>query len=196
MNHTLWNLPISLGNGKVKLSQSGLSIIVKTDFGLTVQYDWKEYLVITVPGSFSGKVCGLCGNFNRKKEDDLVTPNGSQASSIVALGKSWRVPDVPEDAQCRDECSGNCETCDKHSFFDGLKDRIFCGLLTHIMDGPLSDCNTVIDSKVFHEICMYDVCMGEGMKNFLCNTLQVYADACQRAGIKIYDWRHLAHCCE
>uniref|UniRef100_A0AAQ6IJ30 VWFD domain-containing protein n=1 Tax=Anabas testudineus TaxID=64144 RepID=A0AAQ6IJ30_ANATE len=196
MNHTLWNLPINLGNGKVKLSQSGLSVIVETDFGLTVQYDWKEYLVISVPGSLSGKVCGLCGNFNSKKEDDLVTPSGSQASSIVALGKSWRVPNVPEDAQCRDECLGNCETCDKHSFFDGLKDRVFCGLLTHIMDGPLSDCNAVIDPKVFHEMCMYDVCMGEGMKNFLCNTLQVYSDACQRAGIKIYDWRHLAHCCK
>ncbi|XP_070702802.1 IgGFc-binding protein-like [Pempheris klunzingeri] len=43
-------------------------------------------------------------------------------------------------------------------------------------------------------MCLYDVCMGEGMKNFLCNTLQVYADACQRAGIKIHDWRHLAQC--
>lgn len=196
MNYTLWNLPINLGNGKVKLSQSGLSVIVETDFGLTVQYDWKEYLLITVPGSFSGKVCGLCGNFNTKKEDDLVTPTGSQTSSVVALGKSWRVPDVPDDAQCRDECSGQCDTCDNDSFFDSVADRMFCGLLTRIMDGPLSDCNAVIDPKDLHEMCLYDVCMGEGMKNFLCNTLQVYADACQRAGIKIHNWRHIAHCCE
>ncbi|KAK2830491.1 hypothetical protein Q5P01_018422 [Channa striata] len=194
MNHTLWNLPINLGNGKVKLSPSGLSVIVEADFGLTVQYDWKEYLVITVPSSLSGKVCGMCGNFNSKKEDDLVTPTGQLASSMTALGKSWRVPGLPEDAQCQDECLDNCNTCDKHSFFDSLKDRIFCGLLTHIMDGPLSECSAVIDSKVFHEICLYDVCMGEGMKNFLCNTLQVYVDACQRAGIRIHDWRHLAHC--
>ncbi|XP_070702956.1 IgGFc-binding protein-like [Pempheris klunzingeri] len=85
MNYTLWNLPIDLGNGKVKLSQSGLSVIVETDFGLTVQYDWKETIVITVPGSFSGKICGLCGNFNSKKEDDLVTPTGSHTSSVAAL---------------------------------------------------------------------------------------------------------------
>ncbi|XP_071356988.1 IgGFc-binding protein-like [Trachinotus anak] len=194
MNYTLWNLPINLGNGKVKLYQSGLSIIVETDFGLTVQYDWKEYLVITVPGSFSGKVCGLCGNFNNKKEDDMATPTGSQTSNVTTFGKSWRVPDVPEDAQCRDECSGQCETCNNNSFFGSLTEKIFCGLLTRIMDGPLSDCNAVIDPKVFHDICLYDVCMGEGMKNFLCNTLQVYADACQRAGVKIHNWRNLAHC--
>lgn len=196
MDYTLWNLPINLGNGKVKLSQSGLSVIVETDFGLTVQYDWKDYLLITVPGSFSGKVCGMCGNFNRKKDDDMVTPTGSLASSAVALGKSWKVPDLPEDAQCRDECEGQCQTCETPSFFGSISQKIFCSLLTSIMDGPLSDCNAVIESKVFHEMCSYDVCMGKGMKNFLCDTLQVYADACQRAGIKIYDWRHLAHCCE
>lgn len=196
MNYTLWNLPISLDNGKVKLSQSGLSVIVETDFGLTVQYDWKEYLLITVPGSFSSRVCGLCGNFNSKKEDDLVTPSGSQANSVGALGKSWRVHGLPDDAQCQDECNSQSDTCDNDSFFDSLTDRMFCGLLTRIMDGPLSDCRAVIDPKVFHEMCLYDVCMGEGMKNFLCSTLQVYSDACQRAGIKIHDWRRLADCCE
>ncbi|KAI4817687.1 hypothetical protein KUCAC02_011070 [Chaenocephalus aceratus] len=90
MNHTLWNLPI---NGKLKLSQSSMSC----------------------RAVLSGKVCGLCGNFNSKKEDDLVTPSGSQSSNVASLGKSWRVPNV-------------------------------------------------------------------------------YADACQRAGVKIHDWRHFAHC--
>ena len=196
MNYTMWNLPINLGNGKVKLSQSGLSVIVETDFGLTVQYDWKEYLVISLPGTFSGKVCGMCGNFNTKKEDDFVTSTGSQTNNVVTFGKSWKVTDGPHDSQCRDECPGNCETCENDSIFGRYKDKLFCSSLTMVMDGPLGDCNAVLDSKVLHEMCMYDVCIGEGMKNFLCDTLQVYADACQRAGIKVYDWRHLAHCCE
>lgn len=195
MNHTLWNLPINLSNGKVKLYQSGLSIIVETDFGLTVQYDWKDSLFITVPRHLSGKVCGMCGNFNGNKEDDMMTPSGSMASNAVALGKSWRVPDVPGDAQCQDECSGQCEICDD-TFFSSIKQDMFCGLLTDIMEGPLSECNAVIDPKVFHEMCLYDVCMGEGMKNFLCNTLQVYAEVCQRAGVKIHDWRALTRCRE
>lgn len=196
MDHTLWNLPINLDNGKVKLSPSGLSVLVETDFGLTVQYDWKQYLVITVPSSFSGKVCGLCGNFNNKKEDDLVTPTGSQAKNVVALGKSWKVHGEPDDAQCQDHFNGQSDNCDNDNFFDTLTDKMFCGLLTRIMDGPLSDCHAVIHPKIFREMCLYDVCMGEGMKSFLCNTLQVYADTCQRAGIKIYDWRTLAGCCE
>ncbi|KAM9838224.1 IgGFc-binding protein-like [Aulostomus maculatus] len=194
MNYTLWNLPISLDNGKVKLSLSGLSVLVETDFGLIVQYDWKQHLVITVPGSLSGKVCGLCGNFNDKKEDDLVTSNGTLTNSVVVLGKSWRVPSEEDDAQCKDECTGQCETCDKESILGSYADRIFCDGLSIAMTGPLSDCKALIDPRVFHEMCLFDVCMGQRIKDFLCNTLQVYADSCQRAGIKIYNWRRLAHC--
>merc|ERR1712168_912353 len=104
MDYTLWNLPINLDNGKVRLFQSGLSVIMETELGLTVQYDWEQHLVINLPGSFAGKVCGLCGNFNGKAEDDMTTPSGSVASSTVAFGKSWRVPHVAEDAHCSDDC--------------------------------------------------------------------------------------------
>lgn len=195
MNHNLWNLPINLKNGKLKVYPSGLSVFVETDFGLTVQYDWKESLLITVSDKLSGKVCGMCGNFNDNKDDDMVTPSGSKASNVAAFGKSWRVPGVPEDAQCQDECYGQCEICD-NGFSSSIMENMFCGLLTDIMDGPLSDCKAVLPPKVFRDMCLYDVCMGEGMKNFLCTTLQVYADACQRAGIKIQNWRAMARCRE
>ncbi|CAL8298008.1 unnamed protein product [Lota lota] len=193
MNYTLWNLPIYLDNGKVKLSQSGMSVVLETDFGLVVQYDWEQHLVISVSGDFAGKVCGLCGNFNSKQDDDLFTPSGELANSQQALGKSWRVPGMAEDAYCHDECVGQCENC-KGGLFESLTDQLFCGLLSHVMDGPLSECSAVIEPKVYHENCLYDVCMGEGKWNFFCNTLQVYSDACQRAGVKIHDWRNIAHC--
>ncbi|CAL8294929.1 unnamed protein product [Merluccius merluccius] len=194
MNYTLWNLPINLDNGKVKLSLIGMSVVVETDFGLVVQYDWKQYLDISISGDFAGKVCGLCGNFNSKQDDDLFTPSGELAGSEQALGKSWRVPGMAEDAYCRDECVGQCKSCKSDSLFESLMGRLFCSFLSNVMDGPLSECSAVIGSKVFHEICMYDVCMGEGKWHFFCNTLQVYSDACQRAGVKVHDWRHIAHC--
>ena len=77
-----------------------------------------------------------------------------------------------------------------------MADKVFCGTLSLIMEGPFKDCKAVIEPKVYRENCMFDVCMGEGMKNFLCNTLQVYSDACQREGVKIHDWRRIAHCRE
>ncbi|MFT7798515.1 hypothetical protein Z043-102950 [Arapaima gigas] len=197
VNYEVWSLPISIerGNNKAILYQSGMSVIMEADFGLTVQYDWQQYMVITVPDSFAGKVCGLCGNFNGKHGDDLTTPNGAEASSVVALGKSWRVRDAPGDATCHDQCSGQCEDC-KSNLFNHLEGEVFCGLLSHIMDGPFKSCNAVIEPKFYKQMCLYDFCMGEGVKEYICDTLQVYTDACQRAGVKVHDWRKLAHCRE
>eukprot|EP00063_Salmo_salar_P022787 XP_013997622.1 PREDICTED: IgGFc-binding protein-like [Salmo salar] len=193
VNFQLWNLPISLDNGKLKLSQSGFSVVLETDFGLMVQYDWLKYLVVTMPRSLAGKVCGMCGNFNGKQDDDLTTPSGSLASNVVALGKSWRVSDKGGDAYCGDECTGQCENCES-GLVKHLEREIFCNFITDIMNGPFRNCHAVIDYKIFHENCMYDLCRGEIMKTYMCDTLQVYTDACQRAGIRVYNWRGIAHC--
>ncbi|KAI1901486.1 hypothetical protein AGOR_G00034930 [Albula goreensis] len=188
-----WSLPINLDKGKVTLVNSGLSALLETDFGLTVQYDWEQYLVVTVPGSYAGKVCGLCGNFNGKKDDDMTTPMGSKASNVVALGKSWRVHSAEGDSHCRDECTGKCANC-KSSFLGHLGAEFFCSILTVLMKGPFRSCHAVIDPSIFHDICMYDFCMGDGVRKYLCDSLQVYTDACQRAGIEVYNWRRLARC--
>ncbi|KAK3508212.1 hypothetical protein QTP70_017690, partial [Hemibagrus guttatus] len=194
ISDSLWYLPISLDNGKVTLQQSGLSVIITTDFGLSVQYDWDQYMVVNIPGSFMGRVCGMCGNFNGKKEDDLTTPSGSVASNIPQLGKSWRVPGLPGDAYCIDDCVGQCESCQGESWYERWAAKAFCHLTTILTDGPLRDCNSVIDPKIFYENCLFDYCIGKGYKNFLCKTAEIYSDACQRAGVHVYNWRHLIGC--
>lgn len=183
-----------LGDGRVSVVPSGMSVLLETDFGLTVQYNWEQYLVIIVPDSFKGKTCGLCGNFNGNGNDDLLLPNGSPASSLAALSKSWRVPGVSGDIACRGECDGQCGKCEQGSFLEHLAGKVFCRLMTEVMNGPLRECSAVIPKNIYNDYCIYDVCMGKGMKNFLCNTLQVYTDACQRAGFKVLNWRGLAGC--
>lgn len=195
MNYTLWNLPIILDNGKVKLSQSGLSVVMETDFGLTVQYDWEQHLVITVPSSFAGKVCGLCGNFNSKEEDDLTTPSGSMASNVEALGKSWRVPGMAEDTDCRDDCTGECLMCNTSSI-QQIEHQIFCNSLLQLIDQSFKGCPVLIDHKTLLNSCMFDICRGANVKTYLCGTLQVYADTCQRAGVKVQNWRAISECRE
>uniref|UniRef100_A0AAY5F3D3 VWFD domain-containing protein n=1 Tax=Electrophorus electricus TaxID=8005 RepID=A0AAY5F3D3_ELEEL len=193
---SLWYLPISLANGRVTLQQSGFSVVMETDFGLSVQYDWEQYMVVKVPASFMGRMCGMCGNFNGKKDDDLTTPSGSLAASIPALGKSWRVPGLPGEAYCTDDCTGQCNVCNGESWIERLEAESFCQLVTLLTDGPLRDCKSLIDPKVFYENCLFDYCMGKGYKKFLCKTAQIYTDACQRAGIHVHDWRNLIGCPE
>ncbi|XP_051246393.1 IgGFc-binding protein-like [Dicentrarchus labrax] len=192
VNYQQWNLPINLNNGQVKLFQKGLYVVIETDFGLTVQYDWNEYLFIQVPGSFAGSVCGLCGNFNNKKEDDLTTPSGSVASSVAALGESWRVPGTTDDAFCQDECVGQCESCPL-SEVQKLEKQIFCGALIQNF-AELLGCQPVIDAGVFQSNCMFDLCRGEAVNTYLCNSLQGFADICQRTGVKVPSWRTSTQC--
>lgn len=194
VNYQRWNLPISLNNGTLKLYQKGLLVIVETDFGLTVQYDWNEFLAVTVPGSFAGSVCGLCGNFNKQKEDDLTTPSGSVASSVAVLGKSWRVASATDDAYCEDECGGRCENCSL-SEVEKLENLIFCNSLIQNIYQYIG-CQPNIDATAFQNNCMLELCGGEDVETYLCNTLQGYAEICQMSGFNVSNWRTPTQCRE
>uniref|UniRef100_A0A3B4ULI5 VWFD domain-containing protein n=1 Tax=Seriola dumerili TaxID=41447 RepID=A0A3B4ULI5_SERDU len=190
IDNSLWSLPVTLNNDKLKMFQSGHSVVIETDFGLTVRYDWEHYLVVTLSSSYAGKTCGLCGNFNGNPNDDFTTPSGTQADGAVAFGSSWKVPGLVKDALCRDDCVGGCERCE-HSLMKMWEGDLFCGLITRIVNGPFSKCHAIIDPQAYLENCKYDICMGGGLRHFLCNALEAYTEACQLAGIQVQDWRKM-----
>lgn len=171
-----------------------MSVLLTTDFGLSVQYDWEQFLVIMVPDNFKGKTCGLCGNFNDNGSDELLLPNGSPTTSISELGKSWKVSGKADENTCLNECNGQCGQCEKGSFLGHLTGKVFCQVMTQVMNGPLRECSAIIPKNIYQEYCNFDLCMGKSMKKFLCDTLHVFTDACQRAGFKVLDWTALAGC--
>ncbi|KAK5892520.1 hypothetical protein CesoFtcFv8_012890 [Champsocephalus esox] len=191
IDNSLWSLPITLKKDKLTMIQSGRSVVIETDFGLTVRYDWEHNLGVTLSSSYAGKTCGLCGNFNDNPNDDFTTPSGTQAGGAVAFGSSWKVP--VKGAVCRDDCVGGCERCE-NSLMTIWGGDMFCGLITLIINGPFSKCHAVIDPQAYLENCKYDVCMGGGLRHFLCRTLEAYTEACQIAGIQVQDWRKMARC--
>ncbi|XP_041933424.1 alpha-tectorin-like [Alosa sapidissima] len=193
INYEVWNLPVTLKTpqGELKLVQSGLSVIFWTDFGLTVQYDWEEYVKVTLPSSFMNSVCGMCGNFDGDKNNDLVKQDGTKAESVEAMGRSWMVPDQKGAQYCQNQCIGECEGC---SFLKDIGANLFCGIMTPIINFQFKACHAVIEPKVFFDMCKFDHCRGGDMKDYICDMLQVYTDACQRAGVNVPDWRHIAHC--
>ncbi|XP_015232371.1 PREDICTED: IgGFc-binding protein [Cyprinodon variegatus] len=192
IDNNLWSLPITLNDGKLKVFQCGRSAVIESDFGLTVRYNWDHNLVVTLSDSFAGKTCGLCGNFNSSPADDFTTPSGTQASGIVDFGRSWKVPGLGTDPKCRDDCVGGCDSCNSHLMkkygFDS-----FCGIITK-KSGPFSKCHPVIDPQAYMDNCIYDLCMGGGLRQFLCKALESYTEACQDVGIQIQNWRKMAKC--
>ncbi|XP_067874724.1 IgGFc-binding protein-like [Heterodontus francisci] len=187
VNDVRTSLPVTLVDGKLRLYQSGMFAVLQTDFGLKVSYEWRWYLIIEVPSSYFGNLCGLCGNFNGQNNDEKLSPNGTSVSSVVEWAGSWKVND--RDPFCWDYCHGYCPTCadDKRLLYESEK---YCGLLKSVF----KLCHDKVDHRPFFDSCVYDVCLNQGRKSMLCQALAAYATECQKEGVTVKQWRQEASC--
>ncbi len=173
------------------MDQRGWNVIISTDFGLEVKYDWNMMLYITAPSSYFQTVGGLCGNYNGDRRDEFIDPKGQVLSSVIAFAKTWKFPD--NDLFCNDDCNGQCPSCSL-SLQEEYKKDTNCGVMAKT-DGPFAICHDTVDPQMYVDNCVYDVCINNGMRRFLCNNIQSYVDACMSAGIKIPGkWRTLSNC--
>ncbi|KAK2088434.1 hypothetical protein P7K49_034341 [Saguinus oedipus] len=191
VNGVLTALPVSVADGRISVTHGASKALLVADFGLQVSYDWNWRVDVTLPSSYHGAVCGLCGNMDRDPNNDQVFPNGTLAPSIPVWGGSWRAPGW--DPLCWDECQGSCPTCpqDKLEQYEGPG---FCGPLAPGSGGPFTTCHAHVPPESFFKGCVLDVCMGGGAHDILCQALASYAAACQAAGIVIEDWRAQVGC--
>lgn len=83
-------LPVHL-TPDVEIFISGTNVVVTTGFGLIVKFDGSHRVQVKIPEKYSGKVCGICGNFNGNAPDDFLNPDGQLESDSTNLGNSWQV---------------------------------------------------------------------------------------------------------
>ncbi|XP_013358713.1 PREDICTED: kielin/chordin-like protein [Chinchilla lanigera] len=78
----------------------GRTVILHTWPGLQVLWDGRSQVEVRVPGSYRGRTCGLCGNFNGFAQDDLQGPDGLLLPTEAAFGNSWQalVAEAEEEA--------------------------------------------------------------------------------------------------
>ncbi|KAM4735256.1 IgGFc-binding protein [Anableps anableps] len=189
VNDELVNLPINLNEGQIFMHKSGLYAVVTTDFGLKVTFDWKSSVFVTLPSNYMGAVCGLCGNYNGKHQDDLIPKDGNKPVTPAAFGSSWKVAEIPG---CVEGCKGVCPTCDITEKIQYEK-KDFCGLIRD-PKGPFRECHAKVDPAEYLEDCVYDVCLYKGRKDVLCQAITSYTSACQKVGAKVYSWRTSQFC--
>ncbi|XP_041740718.1 IgGFc-binding protein-like [Coregonus clupeaformis] len=104
VNGIMMSLPVTLNNGAVQAYQEGTYDVITTDFGLRVTYDLVYHLIVTVPGNYRDKTCGLCGNLNDNKNDEFQLPDGNITKDLMTFGAAWKIS-VPH-VVCEDGCSG------------------------------------------------------------------------------------------
>ncbi|XP_053523485.1 IgGFc-binding protein isoform X3 [Artibeus jamaicensis] len=191
VNGVLTVLPVSVAGGRLSVTQGSSKAVLATDFGLSVSYDWNWQVEVTLPSSYHGTVCGLCGNMDRNRSNDQAFPNSTLAPSIPIWGGSWRAPGW--DPLCWDECQGSCPTCPENQM-EKYKGPGFCGPLAAGTGGPFAACHAHVAPDSFFKGCVLDVCLGGGAHDILCQALATYAAACQATGVVIKDWRAQAGC--
>uniref|UniRef100_A0A3B5PVZ8 VWFD domain-containing protein n=1 Tax=Xiphophorus maculatus TaxID=8083 RepID=A0A3B5PVZ8_XIPMA len=178
--------------GEAKVTRSGFSVIVSTDFGLMVSYDMYSYVQIAVPYTYQNSTCGLCGNFNNRPGDDFRTRQGEVVSSDVVFANSWKISGDDEPG-CEVQCSGlACAGCTAAQTAL-YRNSGHCGILEN-STGPFAACHQQLAPGSFVDSCVYDLCVSGGYQPILCQALNVYSSQCQQNGIQPQSWRRSGFC--
>ncbi|XP_062841259.1 IgGFc-binding protein-like [Trichomycterus rosablanca] len=190
LNEVTTNLPTTLEGGLVKVYQSGLFIVLETTFGLKVTYDTVSTATVEIPSTYKSSVRGLCGNYNDNKADDLLMPDGTQASSVEKFLDAWKV--AQEGVNCKTGCLPG-STCTNPDPGAQKEADNSCKILI-VENGPFSNCYSKIPPKPFYDDCAKDVPLQPKDKTLVCRHIQKYVALCQQAGISISSWRNNTFC--
>ncbi|ETE64498.1 IgGFc-binding protein, partial [Ophiophagus hannah] len=184
----LVDLPFSYEN-KLTVSQSGIHIIIITNFDLTISFDLDNNVRVVLPSTYANSVCGLCGNANQNPHDDFDMQDGSQTSDVTQFANRWKVKDV---RGCTTGCTGKCQRCTEAEKRTYQVER-YCGILTK-SNGPFVPCYRTISPTKFFEDCVIDTCTYKGHPSVFCGAIATYARTCQAQNIQIKQWRSNSFC--
>ncbi|XP_043569124.1 mucin-19-like, partial [Chiloscyllium plagiosum] len=158
----------------------GLYLIIKFSNGITVIWDKRTRVSITLDPRWKNKVCGLCGNFNGDITDDLTTQGNCLVTSTLEFGNSWK-----SSVFCSDVMNQTFP-CDRNPYCSAWAQRKCSIIKTTVFQS----CHSKVDPTPFYDTCVQETCSCdlEGRHLSFCTSIAVYAEACNKAGVCI-DWR-------
>ncbi|XP_048466536.1 mucin-19-like [Rhincodon typus] len=158
----------------------GLYLIVKFSNGITVIWDKRTRVSITLDPRWKNKVCGLCGNFNGHIADDLTTQGNSLVTNTLEFGNSWK-----SSMSCSNAMNQTFP-CERNPYCSAWAQRK-CSI---IKDTVFQSCHKKVDPTPFYDACVQEACACdlEGKYLGFCTAVAVYAEACNKADVCIR-WR-------
>ncbi|XP_052411200.1 mucin-19 isoform X25 [Carassius gibelio] len=160
----------------------GLYIIISVpSLGITVIWDKHTRVTIQLEPRWRGRVLGLCGNFDGKVTNDLLTSSSSEVFSVLDFGNSWKTASPP----CSD-VTHETFPCERHSYCAAWAQRR-CMILR---SDTFIDCHLKVDPEPYYQACVLESCSCEFEGKFLgfCTAVSAYAEACSAKDVCI-NWR-------
>ena len=118
---------------------------------------------MTVAGKYHGKMCGLCGNFNGDRYDD------------VQKTKPECVP-PPSSLVCQHEAA--------------IKNKCYMDMCNYMnmSVSPFAPCNSAVDPTQLMKDCRYDACKCDDPMQCVCKSFAAYSQQCSDNAVVI-KWR-------
>ncbi|XP_029452978.1 otogelin-like protein [Rhinatrema bivittatum] len=175
-------LPQTVGN--VFIERLADYILVKTTFGFSLAWDGSSGVYIKLTEEYKGKPCGLCGNYNDNRSDDLIAQHtGEHTEDIAVFANSWSIQ-TPDESACGGTALDFPSPCLNREL---SHEAIFfkCQILLQF---PFLSCHESIDPYSYISSCMNDLCIADDDETY-CRAVTEYARACSHSGYPVRDWR-------
>ncbi|NXW52552.1 MUC2 protein, partial [Nyctiprogne leucopyga] len=158
----------------------GLYLVIEASNGVMLIWDKKTTVFIKLTPDYKGKLCGLCGNFDDKSNNDFTTRSGLQETSALTFGNSWKqssmCPDVTEEIKPCDVKPHRRSWAEKECSI--IRSEVF------------KICHSKVDPLPFYEACVHDSCSCDsgGDCECFCSAVAAYAQECTKAEACVF-WR-------
>ncbi|XP_064466328.1 BMP-binding endothelial regulator protein-like [Ornithodoros turicata] len=175
--------------GILNIVQEGNNIVVRINKGIKVLWNGDNYVEVSVPPSYKNKLCGLCGNYNDRPDDDFMSLNGTQISEPNAFGNSWLVGRRKRCLRPSNRVTHPLD-CRLKDWSLRMKNLELCN---HIKSNVFAACHKAVDATPYFRSCMLDMCECLPSDKCYCDSLNAYARQCDREGVNI-NWKNSTNC--